>query len=196
MDIHRRLANSPMIAAIGMTVFMPMTSMAAIEGNCAVVQPVCESRVTTVAPEATTLLNRVWSDADQVARRTESLEHFANDPSADRHMQIDQLKSIQAKVEDMSQRLGRLQGMEASLPFGDQHAIREASAVVRSMSTDANYAIGDLNADIAYGGYTQLLDQEARTVAQDVNRGEQSADLQERAAYYAENLGMLTVFGK
>lgn len=147
-------------------------------------------------PEARNLLNDVWRDAEQVGRRTGSLVNFANSPNIDRTMQDNQLEHIQAKVDEMNDRLIRLEGMKQSVPASDQRAIDQALHLVQLMATGTTAAISDLNANIQYGGYAQILNEEARSVGQGMKNGEQGADVQERATYDQENLGELSAFGK
>jgi len=196
MKSKRILANGPMMAAIGMMAFMPATSWAMIGQNSATAQQACACYTTSLTPGASHLLNDVWRDAEQVARRTDSLENFADSPNIDRSMQDHQLKLVQARVNDMDNRLLRLEGMEQSLPPADQRSVNETISLVQSMANDTKDAISDLDASTQYGGYAQLLNEEANTVAQEINSGEQATDVQQRSAYYQENLGTLPVFGK
>lgn len=194
MEIKKWLANGPVTAAIGLMAFIPVMSMTMVAQTSTDAQSACTTP--TVMPEARNLLNDIWRDAEQVARGTGSLENFADSPSVDRTMQDDQLQNIQAKVEDMDNRLSRLEEIEQSLPPSARKAIDEVTPLVQYMATNTAAALGDLNANIQYGGYAQILNDEAQTIEQDINTGEQSADLRLGAAYDQENLGMLPVFGK
>ena len=194
MKLKCWLRNGPMLAAVGVAALIPMTSMAAIGQPCAASEA-SECSWATNAPEARNLLNDMWRDADQVARQANSLQNLANDPNADRQIQADQLGEIQATIAEMDKRLCSLEGIQASLPSAEQQVMREASPLVRSMENDNSNALGDLNKSIPYGGYTQILTEEAQTVAQDINLGEHLADMQQRAASHQKNQGMLEVFG-
>jgi hypothetical protein len=196
MKTKRWLANGSMMAAIGAMALIPATAMAMAVQNYGPAQPACGCPSATVAPEARNLLNDVWRDAGQIALRTGSLENLANAPNVDRGIQDRELYLIQDKVNDMNNRLVRLEGMEQSLPAAEQRAINEAAPLVQSMTGDTAAAIGDLEAGTQYGGYAQMLNEEAKTVAREINTGVQTADLQQRGAYYQKNLGMLEAFGR
>ena len=180
MEINRWLRNGPMLAAVGLIAFIPMTSMAAVERDCASAEQEPQCCATTAAPEARGLLNDMWRDAAQVVRQTDSLQILANSPSVDRSIQTEELVQIRADVADMENRLCRLEAIQGSLPSAEQQAILEASPLVRSMANDTNDAIGDLDASIPYGGYTQMLHTEAQTVSQNSDTGEHVAALYQR----------------
>ena len=173
MELKRWLANGSMMAAIGVMAFMPPTSVAMSAQNSAAVQQASGCITTTLTPEARNLLNDVWRDAEQVARDTASLKSFANVPNIDRGVQDHRLMQIQAKVADMDNRLLQLEGQ--ALPPSDQRAIHEAMPLVQSMANDTTDAIGDLEARTQYGGYAQMLNEEATTVAREISTGEYGA---------------------
>jgi hypothetical protein len=173
MDIKRWLAHGSMATAITAMAFMPAASMASTGPN-----PVKNQKtITATTPEARTLLDAVRRDAQQVARRTSSLENFANAPTVDRSMQNTQLKRIQAKVDDMDYRFRRLEAMESSLPMSDQRAIRDAKPLVRAMRNDTTAAMGDLSSSIPYTGYAKTLNEEAQAVARNISTGGHPASL-------------------
>ena len=183
MDIKRWLANSPMMVAAGVIMLTPATSMAMNAPNYGADQASCDCSTATISPQARDLLNDVWWDAGQIAVRTGSLQTYADSPNVDRGVQDRQFQQIRSEVADMSNRLVQLDGMEQSLPASEQRAINEAAPVVRSMVNDTADAFGDLKADIQYGGYTQILNDEARTVERDIDDGEHTADLRQSASY-------------
>jgi chromosome segregation ATPase len=181
------------MAAVGMMALMPATSIAMTTQPSATTS---RCPCTTVMPEARILLNAVRWDAQKIANRADSLENSANTPNSDRTAQSNQLQRIQAKLRDMDSRLGRLEEIKQSLPAPDHQATNEAIFTVRLMQRSTTAAIGDLEAGIQYGGYAKVLNDEAQTLAREMHTAEHSVDLQERAAYDQENLGMLLVFGK
>lgn len=193
MEMKSWLASSPMLAAIGLMAFLPVPSMAA--SNQSSEGRNCGSCAATVMPQARDLLNHVERDAQQVSQRAQSLATMADSPNLNRTRQAKQLQRIQNEVDDMHTRLAELNGMKQSLPGPDRQAVNSATSMVQLMSTNTSNAIGDLDSNIQYGGYTQILNNEAQTVAQDISTSVQSSDRRQRAAYYQENLGMLPVFG-
>lgn len=196
MDIKRWLVNGSITAALGMMAFVPAQSIAMTGQNSSAAQGGSGCLTANVTPQARELLNGVRRDAEQISQRTSSLESLANAPTNQQSMQESELTHIQAKVGDMNYRIDRLEEMQPSLPAADRQAINEALPMVQAMAANTTAAIADLNARIQYGGYAKTLNQEAQTLAQYIHADEHAANVQERSAYYRNNLGMLEVFGK
>ena len=177
MDITNWLRTG---AVVGAMVLAPAVSMAARLKSCLAEPATPESYTQNFSGEATRLLNDMRYDAHKVAYHADNLENFATNTEIDWQLHADQLTRIKHEVNDMGQRLCRLEAIEGAVAPWQRTAIRQVAPLVQYMADNTDDAINYVNAHQgefwvpSYSRNVQNLDTEATTVARRVHNDEEA----------------------
>ena len=180
------------ISLIGAVTLLPAASFAGSE-SCSGYAPTFPSNY---SQEAFKLLSSVRDDAQQVVDAVAELKTLVNDRDIDWSVHALVLARIQLKVNDMKERLCRLNVIQLVVIGWERRAIGELGPQVVAMSTDSNRALehikhheGKLWSD-SYWTSVRNIGNEAVAVKSSVDGGEQVWEFHTHEAEIEMNCGL------
>jgi hypothetical protein len=193
MTINHCLKTVPIITAI---ILAPAFASAKVQ-YCAEQPPVHPG---DYSQEASTLLEDVRTNADQVAHHASVLQGYATDPDVDWEMHADQLFRVKSEVDNMGKELCRLETIQSVLPRDEQHprTIQRVAPLVQLLADNTTDAIHYLNAHEGdfwapvYQKYALNLNDEANSISHDIHHVEKRIGfgITQSRTYSDEDLGI------
>jgi hypothetical protein len=164
--------------------------------KCTPGEPTEASYTWNFPKEASSLLNGVRADALKVNDQAQQLEDFSKNPSMDWRADADKLSQIRQDVNDMSNKLCRLETIRRVVLPWQQEAIDRTSRIVRLMSDNTADAIVFINANQedlwspTFNKYAKNLAQESNQVSTSVRHFEEYAQLHNEKTPVKKTLGV------
>jgi len=150
--------------------------------SCPVGTPTAQSYTWNFRAEAQGLLDDMASEARQARENADRLHTLMSNPESDWEPQALELDRIRDTVNDMGQKLCRLEAIRRVTSPWEQKAIAQAAPLIAAMANDTENAITFLNnnqRDLFMPAYTSL-----------------GADLYRRSASLAKSVSEFEKFGK
>jgi len=124
----------------------------------------------------THLLNDMQYDARQIAHHAQVMENLADHTQFSWDTEGLELRSVRTEINDMGNRLGRLQAMENAVAPSEQQAIQRLQPLVEQMAQNADAAIQFRNSH--HSGYwagpfmtdVKSIHAEANTLVRTIHR--------------------------
>jgi hypothetical protein len=177
---------------MGAVVLLPASSPAR-PASCAGLAPTYPANY---SEEASLLLQGMGDDARQVAAAVQELKPFANNGVVSWEFQVQKLAGIQLQVNDMSNKLCRLDTIQRVVAGSQQATIHAVEPHVPRLVATAQNALHHVNSrqgnlwTPAYQTETQDLFKEATVVAARISHDEQLAQLRATEAALEESPGV------
>lgn len=120
---------------------LPVASLAAENSACVAGKPTPESYTWNFRAEASQLLNDIQADAVHAQQHADKLETYASQLQISWQAHGEQLDAIRAEVNDMGQKLCRLETIRRVVAPWQQTAIKRAAKLVQLMADNTQDAI-------------------------------------------------------
>jgi hypothetical protein len=165
------------------------------KGSCTAGEPTAESYTWNFHQEASNLLNEIAADAHQVQSQADQLQALDRAPNISWQADASRFTQIRAKVNDMGQKLCRLQGIRSAMLPWQQKATNRAASLVLLMKDNTEDAINHLNSNRldlwtpAYQQYAVNLSDEASRASHTLNNYLEYAKVHQREQKLGQTLG-------
>ncbi|HZT33129.1 MAG TPA: hypothetical protein VFA33_24795 [Bryobacteraceae bacterium] len=175
---------------------LPVISLAGTSGACTSAAPTAESSHWNFQQEASQLLDDIQMDASHAANRADELQSLYQSPTVDWLSHATQLNNVRDEVNDMGNKLCRLETIRRVLPPWQQKAVDDAAPLVRLMADNAQDAITFLNGhqeelwEPVYDKYINNLSTESRQLSRSMRNFEEYAKVHHEDRNLGKSLGM------
>ncbi len=190
----RKIGTTALVTA-GITVF-PAISMAAAAQSCMTGEPTAQSSTWNFNKEASQLLKSVRADAMEAENSADRLTHFAALPAMSWESHATELQSVKTAVNDMGDKLCRLQAIRQTLEPWEQKAVDRVVPLARMAAGNAEDAIKFLRAhqgDFWLPDYRKYVDDiytETARISNSVKQFQEYARVHRKDMNLGETLGM------
>jgi hypothetical protein len=194
MNWMRFLGSGVLVAAMSVLPASAVTTKMT-KGSCTPGEPTAESYTWNFHQEASNLLNGIAADAHQVQSQADQLRALDRTPDISWQSDASQLTQIKAKVNDMGQKLCRLQVIRPAVLPWQQKATNQVASLVLLMKDNTQDAINYLNnnrLDLwnpTYRQYAVNLSNEASHASHTVNNYVEYAKVHQREQQLEQALG-------
>lgn len=165
-------------------------------GECVAGRPTAASYTWNFSKEATGLLQDVQAEAHNIQDHAATLKRFTRSTDLSWQSHADQLRQMKTEINDMGQKLCRLQVIRRVLPAWQQQAIDRIAPTVQLIADNAQDAITFLNNhqealwQPTYRHYVNNLYQESSRLSNTTSEYVQYAQARSQYMALSNELGM------